>query len=113
LGRTQDAAYNSEGESIAATYLAGRFKDIRGIRRFQVVQKSIDFIELRYEKAGSGAEAEAEEIVREIRARLGENMVVRAVEVPALAMTSRGKCLLVIGLQAKTRFIPPQSGDQH
>jgi phenylacetate-CoA ligase len=100
LGRTQDAIRNASGETVTATYFAGRFKELRRIRRFQLIQRSLDSIEISYEKAREGAEEDADEIAREIRARLGEAVRVVFTEVGQLATTKQGKCMLIVGLKA-------------
>jgi len=98
-GRTQEAIRNRAGESLSATYFAGRFRELQCIRRFQLIQTTLDEVRLDYEVATFGAEQEVVTITREIKARLGAEITVRAREVPEVKVTPRGKCPLIIGLK--------------
>ncbi len=98
LGRTQGVLRNRAGETLSETFFAVRFREQRGVRRFQLRQLTLDEIELHYEVAQPGAELDVDEIRGEIGARLGPEVVVRAVEVAQLSTTHRGKCPLVVGL---------------
>jgi len=98
LGRTQDALRNESGEKLSAVFFAGKFKEIKKIRRFQLIQKSLREVELAYEMAEPGVEPELAAIVSEIKNRLGPQMAVRVQQVENLPRTEVGKCRLVAGL---------------
>lgn len=99
LGRTQEAIRNRAGESLSATYFAARFKELKNIRRFQLIQRTLEEIDLDYELARPGARQGLEEITAEIKARLGSEMIVQAHEVHELKVTTGGKCPLIIALR--------------
>jgi len=98
LGRRQDALRNAEGESLSAVFFAGKFLALRRVRRFQLVQRNLEEVDLFYETALPGPEAEIGSILAEIQARLGPRMVVRPQAVEELPRTAAGKCRLVVGL---------------
>ena len=68
------------------------------IHRIQLVQRSLNEIDLLYEGSSEVAESELEEIISEIHNRLGPEMQVSIKQVGQLIYTGRGKCRLIINL---------------
>jgi phenylacetate-CoA ligase len=94
-GRTQDYIYNSEGRRLSATFFAGFFRDLQHIGRLQLNQLSPASVRLDYEGKGLGADEEARQLCREIRARLGIDMQVTPRHVQSVFITDRGKIPLI------------------
>ncbi len=97
-GRTQDFIINASGDKLSSLFFAGRFKDMKLIHRIQLVQRSLNEIDLLYEGSSEVAESELEEIISEIHNRLGPEMQVSIKQVGQLIYTGRGKCRLIINL---------------
>lgn len=97
-GRTQDAIRNEAGDKLSTLFFAGRFRDLKAIHRIQIIQRTLTQIDLLYERSSAEVEDELAAIVREIRTRLGQQMVVVPRAVEQLIYTRRGKCRLVVGL---------------
>ncbi len=98
-GRQQDVLQNAEGDRLSATFFAGRFKELRAIRRLQLVQYGLNNIEIRYEGDVNRATEEIEAIKREIHGRLGLKMSICSSHVTEIERTPAGKRLLVVGLR--------------
>lgn len=98
-GRQQDALRNAAGGRLSATFFAGRFRDLRHLGRFQLVQEDAGSVEILHEGEGPLADAEAQEIAEEIRQRLGSGMQIRTRRVAQIPLTARGKRLLIRGMK--------------
>ena len=97
-GRRQDALRNEAGDRLGATFFAGRFRDLRHLGRFQLVQEDARSVEILHEGEGAPAAAEAKEVAEEIRRRLGDEMQIRIRRVDQIPLTARGKRLLIRGM---------------
>jgi phenylacetate-CoA ligase len=98
MGRAQDAIRNASGESLSALFFAGKFRNLRKINRFQLIQYNVREVELHYEATETDVDDEIFEIVGEIHRRLGTDLTVLAKQATSLRLTPRGKCMLIIGM---------------
>ncbi len=101
-GRTQDAIRGPNGVALTGVIFAGRFRFLKRIRAYQVVQTSDTCAVLHYVPGQSGAEAEVREMVDWIRERLGTAMRIEVKPCAELALTRSGKTRLVVGLGTAT-----------
>jgi phenylacetate-CoA ligase len=98
LGREQDCLQNKDGEKLSATFFAGRFRDMRGIGRFQLIQDTPQHIRLLYEGTPDACREDLDAIVSEIWARLGCGMLVETTNVDSVSLTPTGKRPLIRGM---------------
>jgi len=97
-GRSQDAIRGPNGVALSGVIFAGRFRFLKRIRAYQIVQTSETGVEVRYVPSQEGAETEVREIVDMIRDRLGAVMQVAVKPCESLPLTRSGKTRLVVGL---------------
>ncbi len=99
-GRTQDALVNEFGARLSTLFFAAQFKHLKAIHRMQLVQNSLDHIDLLYEGKSADTDSELNAVINEIRRRLGSQMQVQPRRVETLVYTRRGKYQLVIPLKS-------------
>jgi phenylacetate-CoA ligase len=100
-GRIDDVLYTRDGRRVGR--LDTVFKGNWPIREAQIVQKSLDQIQLRYVPDPSYSDAIGQEMIRELRKRLG-GVTVELERTDAIARTSNGKFRAVIcSLSAEER----------
>lgn len=97
-GRTQDALCNEDGDRLSTLFFAGRFRELRAINRIQLIQRDWATIELIYEGTNEKIDKELDEIIGEIKNRLGPQMQIIPKQVTKLFYTERGKFQLIIPL---------------
>lgn len=101
-GRSDDALYTPDGRTIGR--LDPAFKVGLPIREAQVIQEEIDLIRVRYVPAPAFAARHGEEIIRQVRSRLG-NVRVILEAVTQVPRTANGKFRAVIcNLPPGSRF---------
>lgn len=97
-GRTQDAIRGPNGVALSGVIFAGRFRFLKRLRAYQVVQTSATGVELRYVPSHDDPEPEVREIAEWIQERLGKEMRVETKRCRELPLTRSGKTRLVVGL---------------
>ncbi|RKT45574.1 phenylacetate-CoA ligase [Thiocapsa rosea] len=97
-GRTQDVIIGDNGVQLSGVFFAGRFRDLKYVRSYQLVQKDPTLVQLNYVPAGDGADAEISSMIRAIGEKLGCTVVVQPVPCDELSLTRAGKTRLVVGL---------------
>lgn len=97
-GRRQDVVRSRSGRTIPAIYFASRYRDLRGIRQYQVVQRTLDEVLVKFVASGPEAEVESEQICSEIRRLLGSEVRVSTDRRDTIPVSARGKLRLVVGL---------------
>jgi phenylacetate-CoA ligase len=97
-GRCQDCLRNAQGDILPAMFFAEQSRHLSGISAYQLVQRQLDEIELRYVVGGPMAEAEAEGLCHVIRRQLGPQMRITREVCAQISLTPRGKSRLVVGL---------------
>jgi phenylacetate-CoA ligase len=95
-GRSQDVLRSLDGKILPAIFFASRFRDLRSVLKYQLVQTGWEEIELRYVAGGQSASEEINTICEEIRQRLGRQFQVRVQKKAWIPSTGRGKSRLVI-----------------
>ncbi len=105
-GRTQDALVNASGDRLSTVFISGRFKGMKALNCIQLVQRSLQEVDLLHEGAPGEGEAELQEIIAEIQSRLGMDMVVIPRRVDQVTYTQRGKRRLIIGLNSGASGAP-------
>ncbi|MFI3137758.1 MAG: phenylacetate--CoA ligase family protein [Methylococcaceae bacterium] len=96
LGRMDATIKTPDGRSIGR--LDHIYKGISGIIEAQIVQESLDTIEIRVVPANNSGlpTATKQQLVSNLQARIGLNMTICITEVPSLPKTKSGKLLAVI-----------------
>lgn len=95
-GRQQDALFNKNGDSLSATFFAGRFRDLRFVGNLQIIQHDINAIEILHEINSREALAELRLITNEISSRLGSDTKVWTTHTNPLPGTARGKRRMIV-----------------
>jgi hypothetical protein len=98
-----DIASRRSAMSRLILRVSGRFRNLKAIHRIQIIQRTISEIDLLYEGAAAGRDAELEAIAGEIRHRLGAQMRVTPKPVERVLQTGRGKRRLIVSLDEQSR----------
>jgi phenylacetate-CoA ligase len=98
VGRTLDILRTGEGRMIPGEFFPHLFKEFDAIRRFQVVQREPDHIEIRAVLRGDWSEADRARLDREVLAVVGPGVRVEFVQVDDIPLTAAGKLRVVVSL---------------
>jgi phenylacetate-CoA ligase len=90
-GRLQDYLRAADGNAVPAIYFPGRFRGLKGIAQYQIVQDALDKITLRIVKNAFFSPDELKEMVGAIKEVLGENIEINVEELDSIELTGRGK----------------------
>ena len=71
-------------------------KDFAAVRRFQVVQPSLDRVELKIVSSGAWDQGQRRSLESQIRERLGNEVEFNIAEVDDIPLTSAGKLRVVV-----------------
>jgi phenylacetate-CoA ligase len=91
LGRSTDLIRTHKGEIIHGEFFTHLFYGSSGIRRFQVHQKALDHVVVRYEQVGKVPSEYINGLVNKIRARLGEMVTVEVEACGEIPISPTGK----------------------
>lgn len=97
-GRLQDVLQNARGDILPAIFFAGQFRQLPGVRAYQLVQTSLDKVTIRYVVAGADAKTSIDSLCGAITARLGPQVQLQRERCETIPLTPRGKMRLVMGL---------------
>ncbi len=90
-GRLQDYLRSADGNLVPAIYFPGRFRALKGIAQYQIVQNDLDSITLRIVKRDSFSADELKEMTGAIKEVLGKDLVIKVEEMDFIELTGRGK----------------------
>jgi phenylacetate-coenzyme A ligase PaaK-like adenylate-forming protein len=102
-GRTQEFLKSVDGNLIPAIFFPSRFRSLTGISQYQIIQRDLTHILLRFVKNREFNAEELREMVAVIEAKLGKEVTVTTQENDHIPLTGRGKRRLVIS-EIETRF---------
>ncbi len=94
-GRGQEFLDNAKGVRLPVTFFMGRFRNLTEIGRVQLVQHDHSRIDVLFDGLGDNADGEAQWLVKEIQAGLGQEVEVSRKRVTNLFQTDRGKIPLI------------------
>jgi len=94
--KAEDLLRLKDGRLIPPSVLTHPFKPLDSIEGSQIVQTDLDRLLIRIVPGGTFGDAERNHLLRELRARLGEDMQIDIECVEELPRTSRGKFKWVI-----------------
>lgn len=100
-GRRQDLLRNARGAVLPAIFFAGQFRNLRGLRAYQVVQKQLDEVTLRYVPCGPEGVSEVDALCAGITRQLGSELRVQREVCESIPLTPRGKTRLVVGMDSQ------------
>lgn len=95
-GRSQEFLKTQDGNYVSAIYFPSRFKDLKGIERYQIIQPDIHHINLKIVKNEFFYPHELEKMIQIIRDKLGHGVNIIIEEYDQIPVTGRGKTRLVI-----------------
>jgi len=98
-GRTQDALRNHAGQLLPALYFASFFRDMRGVKAYQIIQHDLVNVTLKIVTADP-AEVEKDRagLCEAIARHLGGGTQIKVELCASIPLTARGKLRLIMGL---------------
>jgi phenylacetate-CoA ligase len=90
-GRKLDAIRTRDGRILPGEFFPHMLKDVRGVRRFQVVQRTLDRIDLSIVRSDGFDQSAVDYILRETAKVLGDKVTVNLVYVDAIPLGANGK----------------------
>lgn len=103
-GRVQEFLRTADGNYVPAVVFPGRFRNVRGLDQYQIIQEDVREIVLNIVKNSNFVTGELEEMVRVIKELLGNDVKVVVRERDHIELTARGKNRLVISKVQKSLF---------
>jgi phenylacetate-CoA ligase len=98
-GRVVDVVVTPDGRHVGG--LAAAFLDASGIRLCQIVQESVDEIEVNMVKARTYTPRDGETVERELRTRLGDALRIRLNFVDSIPPGRNGKIQFIVSKPGK------------
>jgi phenylacetate-CoA ligase len=95
LGRADDFIRTPDGRAVGPTAVALGFKVVRGIREAQIVQETVDQATIKLVVAPDFTPADQDQLIAELRDRLGSEIRLDVDLVPTIARTAWGKRRLI------------------
>ncbi len=95
-GRTQDFLKTLDGNYVPAIFFPTRFRNLKGIEQYQIIQTDIHNINLKIVKNQFFSGKELKEIIGAIREMIGNEININIEEFHNIPLTGRGKKRLVI-----------------
>jgi phenylacetate-CoA ligase len=95
-GRSQDFLKTLDGNYISSIFFPNRFRNLRGIERYQLIQIDLNKITLKIVKNRDFTANELGDMFRAIKDMLGEPVQIDVEECDDIPLTNRGKTRLVI-----------------
>jgi phenylacetate-coenzyme A ligase PaaK-like adenylate-forming protein len=90
-GRLQDYLRSADGNAVPAIYFPGRFRGLKGIAQYQIVQNDLENITLRIVKNSFFSPDELKEMTAAMKEVLGEDIAIKVEEMDSIGLTARGK----------------------
>jgi phenylacetate-CoA ligase len=95
-GRSQEFLKTLDGNCVSAMYFPSRFKKVKGIEQYQIVQPDINHITLKIVKNKFFSSNELEKMIQIIKEKIGNDVNISVEECDRIPLTTRGKMQLVI-----------------
>jgi phenylacetate-CoA ligase len=95
-GRMQEFLKTSTGNYVPAIFFPVRFRSLRGIERYQIIQEDVRHITLKIVKNRFYSSVELDEMIRVIKEELGNTADIKVEECSDILLTGRGKARPVI-----------------
>lgn len=95
-GRTQDFLKTLDGNYVPSIFFPCRFRNLKGIKQYQIIQTDIHNITLKIVKDQFFCAGELEEMKKTIRTVLGDKININVEQCEHIPLTGRGKTRLVI-----------------
>jgi phenylacetate-CoA ligase len=95
-GRSQDFLKTQDGGIVPAIFFPARFRDLKGLSQYQIIQTDINNVTLKIVRNDSFSSEELKVMIRVIREKLGGQVAVNVEEHGHIPLTGRGKNRLVI-----------------
>lgn len=95
-GRTQEFLMSNDGNYVPAIYFPTRFRNLRGIEQYQIIQNDLFNITLKIVKNHLYTKQELTDMIKVIKEKIGDQINVTIEECSDLPLTGRGKRRLVI-----------------
>jgi phenylacetate-CoA ligase len=106
-GRRLDVLRTEDGRIIPGEFFPHLLKDFPAVVRFQVVQESLDKIEIRAVLRPSWSEADRRTLDNELRKVLGPDLRVDFRQVDAIPLTAMGKLQVVVNRLPERAILSP------
>jgi phenylacetate-CoA ligase len=103
-GRVGDFVISDDGTMTPSEFFPHLIKDAKGIKQFQIVQKSRRKLVFRIVKGSGYTDKEIDEIVEKIKKQVGSGMEVELEFMESIPVTSAGKRLFVISEMNEGKF---------
>lgn len=95
-GRRLDAIHTPDGRNVPGEFFPHLMKDYAGVRQFQVLQTSLDQLELRVVLAPAWTDADRRSVLHSVSRTVGPHVTVRWRAVPSIELTRAGKHRVVV-----------------
>lgn len=95
-GRSQEFLKASDGSLVPGIYFPGRFREIKGINQFQIIQEDLKNMVIKIVKSKNYSASDLNNMIEIIKDKLGTDMNINVKEVVDIAPTYAGKRRLVI-----------------
>ena len=95
-GRKLDAIRTRDGRMLPGEFFPHMLKDVVGVRRFQVVQRSLDRVDIMLVRGDGFDQSASDYILRETAKVLGDSVTVNLVFVDAIPLGANGKFRVTI-----------------
>jgi len=95
-GRTQDVIKTPDGNNIYSIFFPTCFRELRGIKQYQIVQNDLHSITMMIVKNEAFSSRELDGVLKILREAVGEGVRIDVEECPSIPKTSLGKTRLVI-----------------
>lgn len=95
-GRAQDFLKTLDGNHVPAIFFPTRFRNLRGIDQYQIIQSDINNITIKIVKNINFSLKEIDEIKKEIKKMIGNTININIEECNYIPLTKRGKMRTVI-----------------
>lgn len=103
VGRQLDVLVTADGRRIAGEFFPHLLKDYGSVRRFQVIQRRRDLVELKLVVDASWQSVTREKLLREVRQTLGPSTHAVIREVEEIPLTGTGKWRVVVSHDSLVR----------
>ncbi|MBI5102977.1 MAG: phenylacetate--CoA ligase family protein [Nitrospirae bacterium] len=95
-GRSQEFLKTTDGRYVPGVFFPARFRNLKGIEQYQIVQEQVSHITLKIVKNQFFINEELEDMISVIKDKIGRDISVTTEECSNIALTGRGKSRLVI-----------------
>lgn len=95
-GRSQEFLKTLDGRYVPGIYFPGRFRKLKGIEQFQIIQPDIHNIILKIVKNNLYSPEELDTMIRMIKDKIGNDINIKVEQCDNIPLTSGGKTRLVV-----------------